>query len=138
MGGYVQAGLQVAQLAAGQQQARKAAQAQANQVAAQNQYLAQQQELKAKQQRDLMARQLASTRARLAAGGMGVGGGSSRALLEGMVRDSESDLADSTALLKSRQDSAADAFNTGSAADGLQQGLSLVQKGWDIFRSLPG
>lgn len=131
MGGFVSAGLQVAQMIGQQQQANKAARNQAEQVAAQSRYQVQQQEIRAKQQRDLMASQLAATRARLSAGGVGVGAGSGQALLGGMVRNSESQLADSDALLRTRQ------VNSGiglSSGDGLLQGLGTVQKAWGILR----
>lgn len=131
MGGFVSQGFQLAQLVAGQQQTGKAAQAQAAQIAAQNQYLAQQQAVKEKQQRDLLQRQLASARARLSAGGMGVGSGSGQALLSGMVKDGESDIADSQALLQTRQANAGIGLSSG---DGLLQGLNTVQKGWNILR----
>lgn len=135
MGGYAAAGFQMAQMVAGQQQSRKAAQAQADQMSAQNQYVAQQQAVRVKQQRDLMARQLASTRARLSAGGMGVGGGSSQALLAGMVKGNETDIADADALRQTRQANSGIGLSSG---DGLQQGLAMAQKTWGILRGLPG
>jgi len=133
MGGFVSAGLGVAQLIGQQQQANAAARTQAEQVAAQNRYQVQQQQIRAKQQRDLLASQLAATRARLAAGGVGFGAGSGQALLSGMVKDSESRLADSEALLRTRQ------INSGiglSSRDGLLQGLATVQKAWGLLRGL--
>lgn len=137
MGGFdpVSFGMQAASMVAGQRQASQAAKAQAAQVAAQNAYMQQQQDIKAKQQRDLLKQQLAATRARLAAGGIG-GGGSSQALMSGMVRDSEQQLADQQALLDTRAGNATSAL--GSSGDGLTQGLSVIRQGMGLLRQLPG
>lgn len=131
---FAAAGLEMAKMVAGQQQANKAVQAQADQVSAQNAYLTQQQQIRAKQQRDLMARQLAVTRARLSAGGIGAGAGSGQALLSGMVKDSEGQLADADALMQTRQANSTLGLGSG---DGLLQGLNTVEKGWSILRKLP-
>lgn len=138
MGGMVSSGLELASLFVGQQQPRKTNQdqVQVDQVAAQNQYMAQQQAVHDKQQRDLMQRQLAVTRARLSANGGGVGAGSGQALLAGMVKDSENDIADSQALLQTRQANSGIGLtsrNEQSSGEGLLQGLKTVSKVWDIF-----
>lgn len=135
MGGYTGWALDGAKLIAGQQQANRAAKAQAEQISAQNAYLTQQQEVRAKQQRDLLKQQLASTRARLAAGGIGVGSGSGQALMSGMVRDSEEQLSDSDALLQARQASSAAGSGSGG---GLLQGLETLQKGMSWLDRFPG
>lgn len=138
MGGFGAAslGLQVASMIAGQQQASKAAKAQAAQVEAQNAYMQQQQDIKAKQQRDLLSQQLAATRARLAAGGIGIGSGSGQALMAGMVRDSEEQLADQQALLDTRASNAVSSL--GSSGDGLTQGLALARQGLNLFGQVKG
>lgn len=138
MGGFGAAslGLQVASMIAGQQQASKAAKAQAAQVEAQNAYMQQQQDIKAKQQRDLLSQQLAATRARLAAGGIGIGSGSGQALMAGMVRDSEEQLADQQTLLDTRASNAASSL--GSSGDGLTQGLALARQGLNLFGQFKG
>lgn len=101
MGAYypmVQAGLAVAQQVAQAQgprrQADAAAEAQAQQQSLQSQMLWQQQEQRARQQRDLLKRQMATARASLAAGGIGFGGGSGQALMAGMTKKAEEDIAD--------------------------------------------
>jgi hypothetical protein len=128
--------MQAASMVAGQQQASKAAKAQAAQVEAQNAYMQQQQDIKAKQQRDLLGQQLAATRARLAAGGIGVGSGSGQALMAGMVRDSEEQLADQQALLDTRASNALS--GQGSSGDGLTQGLALARQGLNLFGQFKG
>lgn len=105
-----------------------------DQVEAQNSYLAQQQEIRARQQRDLLARQMATARARLAAGGLGVGSGSAQALLSGLTRETETAIADDAALVAARQNNAASALN-GSSADGLRQGLAIAEQGWSMFKT---
>lgn len=142
MGGFGAAslGLQAASMIAGQQQASKAAKAQAAQaeaqVEAQNAYMQQQQDIKAKQQRDLLSQQLAATRARLAAGGIGIGSGSGQALMTGMVRDSEEQLADQQALLDTRASNATSSLR--SSGDGLTQGLALARQGLNLLGQLNG
>lgn len=131
MGGFGMAeGFQLAQIVAGQRQYNRQAQAQADQVAAQNALLVQQQEQRSRQQRDLLAKQVASTRARLAAGGTGVGSGSGQALLAGMAKDAEGAIADSEALTQTRL--AGSGIGQGSG-DGLLRGLGLAQKGWNLL-----
>jgi hypothetical protein len=115
----------------GQQQASKA---QANQISAQNAYWQQQEDIRAKQQRDLLQRQLATTRARLAAGGIGTSG-SGQALMAAMVRDSEDALSDSQALLDSRISNASDGYSSSGSSGGLLQGLSLAGRAFNMFGS---
>lgn len=100
MGAYypmVQVGLaaaqQVAQAQGRRRQADAAAEAQAQQQSLQSQVLWQQQEQRARQQRDLLKRQMATARASLAAGGIGFGG-SGQALMAGMTKKAEEDIAD--------------------------------------------
>lgn len=127
MSNYVSAGLQLAQAVGGQQRASQQAQAQAE---AQNQLLLQQQAIKEKQQRDLLQRQLATARAKLSASGIGVGSGSGAALLSGMVKGTESDIADAQGMFNARQAFA----NAGaSSSDGLLEGLNLVNRSWNLF-----
>ncbi|NFV81895.1 hypothetical protein [Magnetospirillum aberrantis] len=136
MGGFESAAMALGSMVANQQQSRQAAKAQSAQMEAQNALVVQQQQIKAKQQRDLLSRQMASARARLAAGGVGVGSGSGQALLAGMVKDSESQLADSDALLQGRQ--AASSAGNSSSGSGLLQGLNTVQQAWNVIQRLPG
>lgn len=137
MGGYASWALEGAKMIAGQQQNDQADKAQAEQIAAQNAYLAQQQQIETKQRRDLLERQLASARARLAAGGIGMGAGSGQALMAGMVRDNESQLADSTALFLTKQ--AGSTSSTGSSSSGaLLQGLEALQQGMSWMRGFSG
>lgn len=127
----ISTGFQAAQLVAGQRQANSAARAQAEQVAAQNAYLTQQQQIREKQQRDLLKRQVAATRAKLSAGGGGAGGGSGQALLAGMVKAGEGQLADDAALLQTRQNNSTIGLSSG---DGLAQSLDTIQKSWNLLR----
>lgn len=130
MGGFVSQGLEAVSTVAGLQSSRQARKVQAEQVAAQNQYMAQQQAVQEKQRRDLMQRQLATARARLSAGGVGIGAGSGNALLAGMVKGGEQEIADSQALLHSRQANAGIGLGSG---DGLLEGLTLARKGLSLF-----
>lgn len=131
MGGFdVAMGLQAAQLVASQRQYNRQARVQADQATAQNALLMQQQQQRAKQQRDLLAKQMASARARLAAGGIGVGSGSGQALLAGMAKETESEIADANALLQTRQ---ANAGIGQGAGDGLLRGLDLAQRSWNLL-----
>lgn len=137
MGGisaFVPAVMQGLNSVAQNQQAKRAAQAQADQVAAQNQILAQQQKQREKQQRDLLARQLATARARLSAGGVGLDSGSGQALLSNLTRQTEQDIADSAALTGMRQNSASNGL---SSASGLEKALSLYQDASGIYNKLP-
>lgn len=113
--------------------------AQADQVSAQNAYWQQQEDVKAKQQRDLLQHQLAATRARLAAGGIGAGG-SGQALMAGMVRNSEEAASDSQALLDTRISNASSTYSSASpsSGSGLLQGLALARQGLNLFGSLQG
>lgn len=135
--------LQAASMVAGQRQASKAAKAQAAQaeaqVSAQNAYWQQQEDVKAKQQRDLLQHQLAATRARLAAGGIGASG-SGQALMAGMVRNSEEAASDSQALLDTRISNASSTYSSASpgSGSGLLQGLALARQGLNLFGSLQG
>lgn len=119
---FIPAVLGVADVAARGARQQKAAEAQAEQVAAQNRILAQQQAQREKQQRDLLARQVATARARLSAGGGGLDGGSGLALLGGLVRQSEEDIANSAVLSGMRQAGASDRL---SSASGLEKALQL-------------
>lgn len=109
-----------------QQKAKEAAKAQTDRAEAQNQLAWQEQEIKAKQQRDLLARQQAETRARLGASGMG-DSSSGTALLEGMTRRAEGQIADSYDLTK-YQLAASQSANPNSSGAGLQQGLAMAQQ----------
>jgi|AGTN01.1.fsa_nt_gi hypothetical protein len=133
---FVPAALAVANTVVQAQQANRTQKAQADQVAAQNRMLEQQQRQREKQQRDLLARQLATARARLSAGGGGADGGSGLALLSGLTRRSEEDLADAALLTRMRQTNAGNSLGA-SSASGLEKALSLYQDAGTIYGRLP-
>ncbi|CAA7612908.1 hypothetical protein [Magnetospirillum sp. UT-4] len=141
---YIPMALQAASSVAGgmaqQQQAKASAQAQQQQMDLQNQMLMQQHEQQARQQRDLLKRQMATARASLSAGGIGFAGGSGGALLEGLTRQTASDLADSAATTRLRYQSMFPAQDSGGGGGlaGLQQGLGMAQQGFELFQSLRG
>jgi Na+-translocating ferredoxin:NAD+ oxidoreductase RnfC subunit len=91
-----------------QQQRQRKAEIRVQQEAAQQQQLAQQQVMAtqtAAQQRarqEVMARTIAATRARMAAGGVSPDEGSASALTAGMVADAAQDQAESSDLLRQR------------------------------------
>lgn len=137
MGGFVPmstvvtTGMQVAQQAAQHSQAKAEAAAQGQQQALQSQMLWQQQDQRAKQQRDLMKRQLATARASLAGGGIGLAGGSGQALMDGIARQAEDDIADgvrSTSLRHQLQ------FGDERRRDPLAKGVAAAQQGYSLLR----
>lgn len=136
MGGFASTaasvGMQVAQMEAQRQQAKAAAETQGQQVALQSQMLWQQQDQRAKQQRDLLKRQLATARASLAGGGIGFAGGSGQALMEGFARRTADEIADGDSATRLRHQLQ---FGTGGD-DGkdLQRKLDAVQQGYSILR----
>lgn len=134
MGGYIPAALGMASAITDNKQAKADTAAQVSQINTQNQLMWQQQEQQAKQKRDLLARQLATTRARLAAGGVGSDSASGQALMTGLTRQTETGIADDYDLAALQQE----ARGTGeSSLSGLQQSLSLAKKSYNIFNSLP-
>lgn len=134
MGGYVAVGLQVAQMAEQQRQAKAAANAQAQQQAAQSQLLWQQQEQRAKQQRDLLKRQVATARASLAGGGMGIAGGSGEALMAGLVRRTEEDISDGASAASLRHE--AQFGGERVRPNRLLQGIEDARKGYSLLKPL--
>lgn len=139
MGGFapmaMSIGMQAAQQVAQQKQAKAAAEAQGQQQALQSQMLWQQQDQRAKQQRNLMARQLASARASLAGGGIGFAGGSGQALIAGMARQSEEDIADGFQATKLRHELQFGGERRDSGQK-LQQGLAMAQQGYQLLRPM--
>lgn len=117
------------------QQAKAAARAQADQQNLQSQMLWQQQEQQTKQRRDLLKRQMASARAALAGGGVGFAGGSGAALMAGLARQAEEDIADGYAMTNLRHQ-ASFGGQEEVPGRGLQQGLQLAQQGWQTFQVL--
>ncbi|CCG41958.1 hypothetical protein [Magnetospirillum molischianum] len=75
------------------QSASSSAKARAQQVAVQNQMIESDRQAQATERRDLLARQQATQRAKMASWGVGGEGGSSDALLGGLSQRSDSDLA---------------------------------------------
>jgi hypothetical protein len=140
MGGFASVaasiGMQVAKHAAQQQQAKATTDAQGQQQALQSQMMWQQQEQHAKQQRNLLARQLASARASLAGGGIGFAGGSGQALMAGMARQSQEDIADGFQSTRLRHELQFGGERGGGSGQGLQQGLAMAQQGYDLIRPL--
>jgi hypothetical protein len=113
------------QAAAGQQQQQQDWQAQ---------MLRQQSDQQARQQRDLLKRQLASNRAALAGGGVGFAGGSGAALLAGLSRQTEQDIADDTDRLRWSWPAAGGAGV--ASASRAQDGLQKVQDLYGVMRPL--
>lgn len=135
-----QVGMGTLQMAAQRDQAKAAANAQAQQQNLQYQMLWQQQQQRAKQQRNLLNRQLASSRAALAAGGLGFAGGSGAALMAGMTRQAEDEIADGYAATNLQHQAR---FGTGEetkkgAAQSLLDGIQTVQRGYQVLRPLIG
>lgn len=129
-------GMDVAQKGEQTRQAKQAAAAQQQQVDLQAQMLWQQQGQRAKQQRDLLKRQLATARASLAGGGIGLAGGSGQALMEGLSRRTEEDIADGHAAtaLRHRLQFGEDERDDGKVA----RGLAAARQGYQVLRSLIG
>jgi hypothetical protein len=94
----------------------------------------QQSEQQARQQRDLLKRQLASGRAALAGGGVGFAGGSGAALLAGLSRQVERDIADDTERMR-RSWPGADGGGETSLVR-AQDGLQKVQDLYGVMRPL--
>lgn len=140
MGGFApiaaSVAMQVAQQASQQQQAKTAADSQGQQQAVQSQMLWQQQDRQARQQRNLMARQLASARASLAGGGIGFAGGSGQALMAGMARRSEQDIADGFQAARLRHELQFGGERNDGGGQGLQQGLAMAQQGYQLFQPM--
>ncbi len=140
MGGFeevmlaVNAASGLAGLAAQDQQARGNAKAQAQQAEVQNKMLWQQHEQQTKRQQDLLKRQLASSRAALAAGGVGFAGGSGQALMQGMARNAQQGIADSYADASLRHEAQSAGQSGGSSAAGLAQGLQTIGQGMSILK----
>lgn len=136
MGALLPTAIGITGLIAQSQQAGAAAKAQAQQAEIQNQALWQQQEQRTRQQQDLLKRQLASSRAALAAGGVGFAGGSGQALMQGMVRNAQEGIADSYANASLQHQAQSAGRIGGGAAAGLHQGLQTVQQGLQILKPL--
>lgn len=111
-----------------QRETKAQAQAQAEQTDLQNQLLVRQQSQEVEQRRNLLKQQQASARAALAAGGGGTLDGSGAALLAGMTRQGEDEIASglSTAslrqqLLYSRQNASTSGLSKANQAFGVMR-----------------
>lgn len=139
MGGFdpvstaVTVGAQVAQMQAQRKQAEAAADAQGQQMSQQSQLMWRQQDLQAKQQRNLMKRQLATARASLAGGGVGFAGGSGQALMDGLVRQTEGDIAESAEMARWRHQIQFPAEGR-AKGQGLKNGLAVTQQSLSLLR----
>lgn len=133
--------MQAASSVAGQIQSQNAAkaqsQSQAEQVNLQNQMLVQQQERQAKQQRDLLKRQMATARASLGAGIGGGAGGSAAALLSGLTRQTEQDIADGASIAATRQKQIYSGYQRDDG-DRLASGLGAASQAFSVLQPLFG
>lgn len=111
--------------------AKASAKAQNAQIEQQNRQVWQEQERRARQQRNLLERQKASARAAMGAMGTGGSGGSASALLSGMARDTETNIADDWTVA-SQNIRPTTPFD--SKADALMRGLDVTQR---IVASFP-
>ncbi|MEW5726638.1 MAG: hypothetical protein AB1918_02320 [Pseudomonadota bacterium] len=138
MGGFdpLTAGIAITGMIAQREQAGAAAKAQAQQAEVQNRALWQQQEQRTRQQKDLLKRQLASSRAALAAGGVGFAGGSGQALMQGMARNAQEGIADSFANASLQQEAMSAGQRRPTAAEGIHQGLQTISQGLQILKPL--
>ncbi|MBI5165011.1 MAG: hypothetical protein HY985_14055 [Magnetospirillum sp.] len=133
-----------------QQQTKAAQKSQADQYAAQvavqnarlaqdQQTLREQQAQEAKRQRNLLDRQMASQRAAMGAFGLSGGEGSAAAVLSGMTRQVEENIADAGTLTDLRMPIApAQTYGgsgAGSSAAGIAQGLQLANQVFGMFSS---
>jgi hypothetical protein len=125
----------IAQQAGSQSTANAQAQSQADQINLQNQLLVQQQDQQAKQQRDLLKRQVASARAALAAGAGGASGGSGAALLAGLSRQSAEDIAAGVNSASLRQQQLYTRLNQD---DGGSSKLALANQAFSVLKPLFG
>lgn len=132
---YLTMAMTAAQMLMQKQAADKQARSQSAGDDLQAQSLWQEQDQRAKQQRDLLKRQMASARAALAGGGIGFGGGSGAALLSGMAKQTEQNIADGYDSTNLRHQIR---FGSGERnrvpAEGLFQGLQMAQQGMSLFR----
>lgn len=120
----------IVSMVAQQAQARSQAESQKKQTAAlQNQILAQQ----AAEKRNLLARQLASQRAKMSAGGFG-DSGSADALMEGLQDQTTTSIMNAEANSALEQ-SIQGANNNSKAIDGIINGISIARKTWDIIKT---
>lgn len=108
------------------------AQYQQQQTEMQRQILWERQQQQAKQQHGLLERQQAAARAAMSGRGVGIGSGSSAAVLAGMAKQTEQAIADN-ATLASMQDSMLQANMDNqagqNASKNITQGLNLAQTG---------
>ncbi|MBR9971173.1 hypothetical protein [Magnetospirillum sulfuroxidans] len=125
----------IAQQAGSQNAASAQAQSQADQINLQNQLLVQQQDQQAKQQRDLLKRQVASARAALAAGAGGAQGGSGAALLAGLSRQSAEDIAAGFNSASLRQQQLYARLNQDEGGSGT---LALANQAFSVLKPLFG
>ncbi|MBI2240163.1 MAG: hypothetical protein HYU59_05085 [Magnetospirillum gryphiswaldense] len=139
---YIPMMMQAASSVAGQIQNSNAAaahqQSQANQLDLQNQMLVQQQEQQAKQQRDLLKRQMATARASLGAGIGGGAGGSAAALLSGLTRQTEQDIADGASTATTRQKQIYNGYRQDGGDDRLTSGLGAASQAFSVLQPLFG
>ncbi|OAN50145.1 hypothetical protein A6A04_01675 [Paramagnetospirillum marisnigri] len=103
-----------------------------NQIVRRNQMIAAQQDRQARQQRDLLDKQQASARAQMGAWGVGGGGGSADAILEGMAQRSAETIAADDALAQFKMER-----NTARAGQGSGSNLldSAMGNGMKVFQS---
>lgn len=125
-------------LAAQHQQAKSAARAAGEQQNLQYQMLWKQQEQKTKQQRDLLKRQLASSRAALAGGGIGFAGGSGQALMQGMTQRVEEDIANGYDMAGLQHQARFAGAPKPSGIESLMQGIDKAKQVYQVFRPLVG
>ncbi|MBF0325644.1 MAG: hypothetical protein HQL42_11315 [Alphaproteobacteria bacterium] len=129
--GILTAATTVASQVAQRQQQEAAMRSQQQQAELQSQMMWRQADQQARQQRDLLKRQLAANRAALAGGGMGFDGGSGAALMAGMARQTEQDLGDRQETLALQHQAR---FGTGEGAgNALAQGLQAIRQGQEIY-----
>lgn len=98
------------------------------QQAAANQAAAEQYENEARRRRSLLDREMASARARLGAMGVGGAGGSAAAVVEGLQRRSDEDMAELRQDLQRREaKAAASRPSSGAALNPAQFGLQILR-----------
>lgn len=98
------------------------------QAAAANQAIADQYERDAQKRRSLLDREMASARARLGAMGVGGAGGSAAAVIEGLQRRSDEDMAELRGDLESRSAKTSVRVASGASTPGASQiGLGILR-----------
>jgi hypothetical protein len=118
-------------------QSASTAQAKADQVDRENQIIEAERQQQETERRNLLARQLATQRARMASFGVGLDGGSADAILDGLSQRSASDLAalNQTAALRTARNQASLLDDDDSSTSAP---LMLANSGLKIFSSFYG